>query len=66
MTNLVNREEFKQCRDRVNPILDDKEFKASIARDTYTCTKTKQKRNAFDFKKEMDRINKEIYGYEQR
>lgn len=65
MANLINKEELKKCRDRVNPVLDDKEFKVSIARDTYTCTETRQKRNVFDFKKEMDRINKEIYGYGQ-
>lgn len=65
MTNLVNREEFNQCRDRVNPVADVTRMKVSIARDVYTCTETKQRRNSFDFENEINRINKEFLGYDE-
>ena len=65
MTNLVNREEFKQCRDRVNPVIDVTKMKVSIARDTYTCTEVKRRKNTLDFEKEINRIHKEFLSYDE-
>lgn len=62
MTEISSSEEYKECRDRVNPKKDDTLLysKTGVC-DDYQATDAKCRKNELDFNKELSRLTGEVW-----